>query len=213
MIKAIIFDVGGVLLRTFDPSPRQRWEERLGLNPGDAEILVFNSERGRMAQRGEIAEEAHWQWVGDELGLSAPALAQFRRDFWGGDRLDTQLVQTIRQLRPHYQTGIISNAMDGLRHILHTKYPIADAFDDIVVSAEEGIMKPDAGIFTLALTRLGRAPQESVFIDDMAANVAGAQAAGLFAIHFTPATDLLAELTHLGINAHIQHNQGEINHD
>ena len=200
MIKAIIFDVGGVLLRTFDQSPRQRWEERLGLNPGDAEKLVFNSEQGGMAQRGEIGEEAHWQWVGDRLNLSAPALAQFRRDFWAGDRLDTQLVQMIRQLRANYQTGIISNAFDGLRHILRTKYPIADAFDDIVVSAEEGIMKPDAGIFTLALTRLGRAPHEAVFIDDMPANVTGARAAGLFAIHFTPETDLLAELTYLGVN-------------
>lgn len=213
MIKAIIFDVGGVLLRTFDQSPRQRWEERLGLNPGDAEMLVFNSERGRMAQRGEIAEEAHWQWVGSALNLSAAELVAFRRDFWAGDRLDSQLVQTIRQLRPHYQTGIISNAFDGLRHILHTKYPIADAFDHIVVSAEEGMMKPDAGIFALSLTRLGRAAHEAVFIDDMPANVAGARAAGLFAIHFTPGTDLVTELTNLGITVKINNFQGDVNHD
>lgn len=200
MIKAIIFDVGGVLLRTFDQSPRQRWEERLGMKPGDAEMLVFNSEQGRMAQRGEVAEETHWQWVGERLKLSAAELAEFRRDFWAGDRLDSQLVQMIRQLRPHYQTGIISNAFEGLRRILHTKYPIADAFDNIVVSAEEGVMKPDAGIFALSLTRLGRAPHEAVFIDDMPANVAGARAAGLFAIHFTPETDLRAELTRLGVN-------------
>lgn len=213
MIKAIIFDVGGVLLRTFDQSPRQRWEERLGLNPGDAEMLVFNSERGRMAQRGEIAEEAHWQWVGSALNLSAAELVEFRRDFWAGDRLDSQLVQTIRQLRPHYQTGIISNAFDGLRHILHTKYPIADAFDHIVVSAEEGMMKPDAGIFALSLTRLGRAAHEAVFIDDMPANVAGARAAGLFAIHFTPGTDLVTELTNLGVTVKINNFQGDVNHD
>lgn len=213
MIKAIIFDVGGVLLRTFDQSPRQRWEERLGLNPGDAEMLVFNSERGRMAQRGEIAEEAHWQWVGSALNLSAAELVAFRRDFWAGDRLDSQLVQTIRQLRPHYQTGIISNAFDGLRHILHTKYPIADAFDHIVVSAEEGMMKPDAGIFALSLTRLGRAAHEAVFIDDMPANVAGARAAGLFAIHFTPGTDLVTELTNLGVTVKINNFQGDVNHD
>lgn len=213
MIKAIIFDVGGVLLRTFDQSPRQRWEKRLGLNPGDAEMLVFNSERGRMAQRGEIAEEAHWQWVGSALNLSAAELVEFRRDFWAGDRLDSQLVQTIRQLRPHYQTGIISNAFDGLRHILHTKYPIADAFDHIVVSAEEGMMKPDAGIFALSLTRLGRAAHEAVFIDDMPANVAGARAAGLFAIHFTPGTDLVTELTNLGVTMKINNFQGDVNHD
>ncbi|MEZ4831384.1 MAG: hypothetical protein R2873_05145 [Caldilineaceae bacterium] len=41
MIKAVIFDVGGVLIRTEDPSPRRRLEDRLGLAPGQAEFIVF----------------------------------------------------------------------------------------------------------------------------------------------------------------------------
>jgi beta-phosphoglucomutase-like phosphatase (HAD superfamily) len=49
MIQAVIFDVGGVLLRTEDRAPRQAWEARLGLEPGGAEALVFNSEMGQKA--------------------------------------------------------------------------------------------------------------------------------------------------------------------
>ena len=199
MIKAILFDVGGVLLRTFDQGPRQRWEKRLGLPPGGLEALVLNSERGHMAQRGEVTEEEHWQWVGHTLQLPAADLDQFRRDFWAGDRLDSGLVRDIRRLRRGYRTGIISNAFDGLRHVLHTQYPIADAFDEIVVSAEEGIMKPDARIFERALSRIGCGPQEAVFIDDMAANVAGARAVGLAAVHFTSDVDLLAQLSLLSV--------------
>jgi phosphoglycolate phosphatase-like HAD superfamily hydrolase len=55
-IRAILFDVGGVLVRTFDPSGRQAWEQRLGLPPGGAEAVVLNSEMGHRAQRGEIGE-------------------------------------------------------------------------------------------------------------------------------------------------------------
>ena len=43
-IRAVLFDVGGVLVRTFDHSGRQQWEARLGLPPGGAEALVLNSE-------------------------------------------------------------------------------------------------------------------------------------------------------------------------
>ena len=54
MIKAIIFDVGGVLVRTEDHAPRRKLEERLGLAPGEAERLVYNSDMGRAAQRGDV---------------------------------------------------------------------------------------------------------------------------------------------------------------
>ena len=44
MIKAIIFDVGGVLIRTQDHSSRRQWEKRLGLAERESEQIVFNSE-------------------------------------------------------------------------------------------------------------------------------------------------------------------------
>ncbi|MFZ1772004.1 MAG: hypothetical protein WAU00_22525, partial [Caldilinea sp.] len=63
MIKAVIFDVGGVLVRTEDPAPRRRLEEQLGLQPGEAEYLVYNSEMGQQAQRGELAAAELWGWL------------------------------------------------------------------------------------------------------------------------------------------------------
>jgi glucose-1-phosphatase len=199
MIQAVIFDVGGVLLRTEDRSYRRRWEEKLGLADWAADEIVFNSESGTQAQTGLITEEAHWQWVGEHLGLSPTDLAQFRRDFWAGDRLDEALVAYIGRLRARYQTAIISNAMDGLRYVLTETYPIAGRFDLIVISAEEKVMKPDAAIYELTLARLGRQPAEAVFIDDFQHNVAAARGVGMSAVHFTPDTDLPAELEKLGI--------------
>jgi epoxide hydrolase-like predicted phosphatase len=198
-IRAILFDVGGVLVRTFDPSGRQAWEQRLGLPPGGAEAVVLNSEMGHRAQRGEIGNETLWAWVGQQLALG-DELAAFRDDFWRGDRVDESLVALIRRLRPRYQTAVISNATDALRTTLQS-YGLLNEFDLVVGSAYEGIMKPQAAIYERALARLGRSASEAVFIDDAPANIAGATAVGLHAIHFTPATDLAGELRRLGVLA------------
>ena len=199
MIKAVIFDVGGVLVRTEDHTPRRKLEERLALAPGEAERLVYNSDRGRAAQRGDITAAELWRWVQEHFAFDAVELQIFREQFWGGDRLNQPLVDLIQRLHPHYQTAIISNAMDDLTQTLIETYPIAGAFDLIVGSAYEGIMKPDAEIFRRTLARLGRAAEETIFVDDFAHNVEGAQAVGMHAIHYTPQIDIAAALTSYGV--------------
>jgi epoxide hydrolase-like predicted phosphatase len=200
-IRAVIFDVGGVLIRTEDPRPRAELERRLGLAPGEAEELVFNGDMGTRAQLGEIRTAELWRWVQQRLGLDDAGLEEFRRAFFGGDRLDVELVDYVRALRPRRQTAIISNAMDSLRTQLATDDPAADAFDLIVCSAEERVMKPDAAIYERTLARLGIEPDEAVFIDDAAKNIAGARAVGMHALHYMPGMDVPAELARLGVNA------------
>lgn len=200
MIQAVIFDVGGVMLRTEDRAPRQQWEAKLGLPPGGAEALVFGGKMGYKAQLGEITEPELWQWIGSHLDLSVLETAAFRTGFWGGDELDTELVTFIRQLKTRYQTAIISNYASNLRPELTDQFKIADAFDEIIISCEENVMKPDLEIFHRALARLGRQPAEAVFIDDFQHNVAAAEEAGLSAIHFQPGIDLPLTLQQLGIS-------------
>lgn len=199
MIKAVIFDFGGVLLRTENLNGRIHWEQKLGLGYRQAEETVFNSEMGRKAQHGAISYVELWCWVGEHFGLSAEDLQQFETDFWAGDVLDTQLVEMIRGLRPFYKTALISNAFNDLRDVLGNQFHIADAFDVIVISSEEGVMKPDERLYEIALEQLGVQANEAVFIDDFMHNIAGAQAIGMAAIHFTPEVDLAAELTRLGV--------------
>jgi len=197
MIRAVIFDVGGVLLRTEDFAPRRALEERLGLAPGEAERLIYNDAAGRQAQHGALSAQAHLQAVAARLGVSVADLAPF----WAGDRLDEELIALIRRLRPRYQTAIISNAMSDLHQLLTEKYPIADAFDLITGSAYEGVMKPDPRIYLNTLARLGRQPAEAVFLDDAPANVDGARAVGMQAIHYVAGMDVAAALAALGVNA------------
>ena len=206
MIKAVIFDFGGVLVRTKSWEPRHKWDNRLRLAHGTVEHTVFNSERGRAAQHGAVSREAHWQWVGQKFGLTAPDLAELKEDFWAGDVLDTKLTAFIESLRPKHKTAIISNFMDGLRTDLVTRWGIRDLFDRVVISAEFGTMKPDPSIYMHCLALLGVSAEHTVFIDDFMHNIEGAQAIGMKGIHYPPSKttdDLIAEFAMMDVTTAI----------
>lgn len=199
MIKAIIFDFGGVILRTQSWHGRRKWEHKLGLAENEAEAIVFNSEQGRQAQHGQISYADHWAWLGEHFELTAEELKQFEADFWAGDVLDEEMVDLIRQLKTRYTTALISNAFNDLREVLTEQFKIDDAFDVIVISSEEGMMKPDGRLYKLALERIGCEPEEALFIDDFAHNIDGAKAVGMAGIHYQPGIDLKTELANLGV--------------
>ncbi len=74
-----------------------------------------------------------------------------------------------------------------------------DRFRDVVVSGEEKLVKPDAAIYRLALDRFRLQPEKAVFVDDNAANVAGAAAVGMHAVLFTDAAAFRAQLVEHGL--------------
>jgi glucose-1-phosphatase len=196
-IKAIIWDVGGVLVRTMDRTPRLHLAERLGLTYAALEDLVFGGEFGHQAQRGEVTAALQWMRTAQQLGLLEAEIPAFREAFFGGDRLDIELVDTIRRQHAHYKTGIISNGFDNTRFMLTQEWKIADTFDEIIISAEVGVMKPDPQIYQIALLALGVMPREAVFLDDFLHNVEAAQALGMYAIHFRSPEQALQELDEL----------------
>jgi glucose-1-phosphatase len=193
-IRAVIWDLGGVLLRTEDLSARQALADRMGKPRAELENLVFDGHSGDRAQLGEISVDEHWENIRRTLGLDAAGISEFQRQFWEGDQLDVELVDTIRSLRSRYKTGLLSNAFSDLRQVVTARLNISDAFDEIVISAEIHLMKPDARIYQHALQRLGVAAQEAVFIDDMLRNVEGARSQGMNGIHFRQRSQALAEL-------------------
>jgi epoxide hydrolase-like predicted phosphatase len=183
-IKAVIWDLGGVILRTQDSTPRQELADRLGMPRSDLEELVFHSASGMRAQRGEISVEEHWENLQVILRLTDSEMPAVRQAFWDGDRLDLDLLADIRQLHTRYTIGLLSNAFSDLRRVITEAWMFADIFDHMVISAEVGVMKPDPRIYHLALERLGVLPEQAVFIDDFQRNVEGAQTVGIDAIRF-----------------------------
>jgi epoxide hydrolase-like predicted phosphatase len=193
-IRAVIFDLGGVLLRSEDPTPRRLLAERLGLPLEQIYYHVFDSLSAQQATVGKISVSSHWETVRQSLGLSTEEFPSAVEAFWAGDRLDMALVDAIRALRPRYKTALLSNAWDNLRPALENEWNIADAFDELFISAELGVAKPDACIYELALRCLQVSPPEAVFVDDFLDNVTAARQLGIHAIHFRNTTQALGEL-------------------
>jgi epoxide hydrolase-like predicted phosphatase len=196
-IHAVLWDLGGVILRTHDWSGRFRWEKRIGLSPNELEQIVFNGEMGMRATLGQADVDDVWTWVIQQLNLSEYERDSLSCDFFGSDRVDETLVEFIRNLRPKHKTGVISNAWPNTRYRIEKEWCIADAFDHIVISAEVGIAKPDPRIYQLALNGLGVASDEAVFIDDFEVNIEGALAVGMQAIQFRDSKQAISDLQKL----------------
>ncbi|NQU30786.1 MAG: HAD family phosphatase [Anaerolineae bacterium] len=182
-IKAVIFDLGGVLVRTEDRAPRTKLGLRFGKSYAEMDRVVFNKSSYR-ASIGEITSREHWQFVMHSLDLPESEIESFYDQFFGGDVVDYEIIKTITALRPQYTTALLSNAWDDLRQLMVKKWKIESAFDQIFISAEIGIAKPDERIYKFTLEKLGIAPEEAVFVDDFFENIEGARVLVMHGIHF-----------------------------
>jgi epoxide hydrolase-like predicted phosphatase len=196
-IRAIIWDLGGVILRTENRAPRTQLAERLGMTYEDLDRLVFESQSSKLATIGSIDENRHWETVCKTLNLLPEEIPALREGFFEGDRIDTSLLEAINSLRPRFRIGLLSNAWSELRKYIEDEWHIADVFDDMIISAEVGLAKPDPRIYQLAVDRLGVPAEQTVFIDDVQRNVEGARLAGLASIQFQNPSQVQAEIMRL----------------
>jgi HAD superfamily hydrolase (TIGR01509 family) len=183
-IKAVIFDMGGVILRTEDTRPREELAAGLGLSRLQLEDRVWKAESSLQADIGAISEDEHWGLVLDRLAIPRDQLQVFREKYWSGDREDEHLIAFLHSLRPNYRTGLLSNAWSGIRLSVSENYHFLEAFDTTIFSAEVGMRKPEPGIYLHILNILEVEPQEAVFLDDFPENIEGARELGIQAVLF-----------------------------
>jgi epoxide hydrolase-like predicted phosphatase len=195
-IRAVFFDLGGVLLRTEFQAPRQQLAERLGMEYDDLVKFVFDSDSHHKATTGDISSDEHWDLVMKRLKRPASELVAIRDEFFAGDILDRTLLEYLRSLRGKYKTGLISNAWDDLRDFI-VREKFDDAFDKLIISSEVGAAKPEPKIFQIALEQVGVKPNEAVFVDDFLINVEGCEKVGMKGIHFKDPESTLQQLKEL----------------
>ena len=203
-IRAVVFDIGGVLEITQDLSPtRSRdsvtrsWETRLGLPPGELDERMRDAWVG--GSIGTVTLDEVHQALRDRLGLDEKQLAAFMADMWREylGTANTELIEYARGLRPRYRTGILSNSFVGAREREQAAYGFEDLVEEIVYSHEAGFSKPDPRIYALICTRLNVPPEEMIFLDDADVCVAGARDAGIHAIRYQDNAQAIAEIEEL----------------
>jgi epoxide hydrolase-like predicted phosphatase len=192
-LRAVLFDLGGVILRTEYQAPRQRLAEEFGMDYDDIDKIVFGGNSAVRASVGEITEEQHWHNVMKILKKPAAEYERIRTDFFAGDVLDHTILNFLRSIKPKYKVGLISNAWSGLRSYIERE-KFEDVFDHMTISAEVGAMKPSAKIYEFALEQLQVQANEAVFVDDVQENIEACEKLGMRGIHFKDPESALEQL-------------------
>jgi putative hydrolase of the HAD superfamily len=198
VIRAVIFDFGRVVSAPKPPSLFHRYEMELGLAPDTINAVMFDSPHWQDALVGKTDMDGYWHAVGPALGLHTPeAVAAFRNRYYADERINTGVVRMIRRLSAAHSLAILSNHPPGLRQWLED-WKLADRFDVVFCSGNEGVAKPDPRAFRETLRRLNVSAGEAVFVDDTLEHVAAARELGIHAVHYTTTDALRRELEVLG---------------
>ena len=193
-IRAIVFDIGGVLEITPDLGVNAKWEQQLHLKPGELDERLGDVWRG--GSLGTLSEEQVHSSIGKILGMSETQVDAFMDDIWEEylGTLNVELTEYLRSLRPQVQTAILSNSFVGARRKEQERYHFDEMCDLIIYSHEVGMSKPDRRIYELTCERLGVQPAEVVFLDDYEPCIVAAREFGMQAILFQETSQAIADI-------------------
>lgn len=193
-MKNIVFDFGGVLV---DWNPRYLYDKYFGDEERSQWFLDniclyswnLQMDGGKPFAEGvrELQAE-HPEWT-EAIGIYHTRWIEMM----GGEVEGT--ADVLRALkRAGYGIYGLTNWSAETFPLIRDTYPVFGEFDGIVVSGEEHLLKPDAAIYRCLIDRYGLQPEESIFIDDNAANVEAARGVGMKALRFESARQLADEL-------------------
>jgi epoxide hydrolase-like predicted phosphatase len=193
-VRAIVFDVGGVLEVNPATGWPERWAVRLGLSADELAERMDRLWSG--GDIGSVTLAEIERRTADGLDLDDGALLELMNDAWAEylGSLNRPLAEYFRSLRPSFRTGILSNSFVGAREREQDAYGFEDMCDAIVYSHEVGHLKPEPAAYRVVSERLGVAPADVLFLDDVQANVDGARAVGMRAITFLDTRQAISEI-------------------
>jgi putative hydrolase of the HAD superfamily len=194
--RGLLVDFGGVLTTNVFESFRQFCEAE-GLEPNTVKEIFRSRGEGlsllRQLERGELTVQQFEPKFGAVLGIERTEGMVER--LFAGIVPDERMIDAVRRTRAAgIPTGLISNSWG---RTTYDEQLIEELFDAAVISGDVGLHKPEPEIFRLGAERIGVAPEECVFVDDLRENCEGAEAVGMTAILHRGADSTLPELERL----------------
>lgn len=192
-VRNVIMDLGGVLLdwnadhllTPFQPEPTQRQKLRASIFGHD----------WRLFDRGQLTEAELLARLEASTGQSRDILVAIVEAARGFLLEKPETVKLVRDLRQRgFNLYCLSNMPGPFYEHLRRRHDFFDVFHGVVISGEVQLMKPEPEIYLHLLERFGLRAPESVFVDDLQANVDAAKAVGLHAILFRDAAQCEREL-------------------
>jgi len=196
MIKAIIFDYGGVLSAEASLSSFGAiYAPKFGKNPEDFNKLIF--ENWDHARVNNINSKLFWKNLANFIEIDPNSLRKDFMDFFGFREEVFELIKKIKKNR--YKLGLLSNQIEDWLEEIIENHKLNQTFDAIVTSYKSKIAKPDISIFKEIVEKLNVKPTECIYIDDMDKNIPPAKQLGMKTILFRDNKQLIKELKDLGV--------------
>jgi len=178
-VEAFIFDIGNVLVQ-FDVSRAERALAAHGL------ALPERAEWQQVAhryERGALDRDTFLVELRELLGFRGEE--EFLRRAWQEIfEPNVPVWDLVDHLHGRYPLFLLSNTNDLHHEYLAEEYAVFEKFSDGVFSYRAGLLKPEAGIFSLAIAQFGVDPAATVYLDDLGPNVEAARSAGLRAFRY-----------------------------
>ncbi|MDD5108396.1 MAG: HAD family phosphatase [Candidatus Omnitrophica bacterium] len=200
-IKVVLFDLGRVLV-DFD---HKRAAERISFfctkSPQEIYNLFFESEATIAFEAGKISPENFYLRVKEmlDLKLSYESFIPIWNDIFYLSPKNRSIFKLVNSLRARYKTALLSNINALHYEYVKKNFPVFGVFDEIFLSFELGLIKPDKEIYNSVVRKLKVNPQEIFYTDDRADLVESAKALGLRGSVFTNLEQLVNDIQAAGI--------------
>lgn len=198
MIKAIIFDQGGVCLLTDSVKINEAMIAKFGINiliesRGDKKMCRYHAE----VQKGERELADVLEKIDSKRHNVAEIVEFYKEQYKKHAKFDAQVIQLIKKLKAKVKIVCLTNTNRVHFEIYGQK--LLKIFDKVFASHQIGLQKPDKEIFLKVLGELKLTPEEVVFVDDRAKNVEAAKSLGMNAIKFENYEQLIKDLAAFGL--------------
>jgi putative hydrolase of the HAD superfamily len=175
MIKAIIFDCFGVIITDGLEAVIQQLDKTV------PEARAFISETIKLNNSGVIDPSESNQRIAQFLGIP---VEKWTSMVYVGEVRNTDMLDWIKVLRKTYKTALLSNVGRGSLYKRFSSEELEQLFDEVVVSGEVGITKPNPDIYLLTAKRLKVSPSSCIFLDDRQTYVQAAVDTGMKGVHY-----------------------------
>ena len=197
-IKLVAFDLGNVLCTVDETTASKKLSELSDKPWEDVHEIVFSPIRKLQFESGEMSFDEPAVQAISNLGIDMP-LNEFT------DLYDSVLIPSesmfplVERIADTYRLALVSNTSEPHWKSAERFLPFSSSLDPIIVSYEVGVMKPEPAFYDALLERSGVPTANILFVDDLVANIEGAEAAGMIGHQFTSKRNLEIALAELGI--------------
>ncbi len=202
-VKAIIFDLGGVLIDLDFSNFYNKIIIQSPLNKPQTPIMLEFFRQSDMYHQGNMTDDEFYQLACDLLQVCMLNQSDFFDAFNSIiSGFNSNVAEIINKIRESNQYKLIALSNVNSSHwdyILNKKWNFIDWFDELILSHETHLIKPNPKIFEYAIKKAGCKPRQIVYIDDGLNNIRSAKELGIICIKYTNSEELLEELKKLNI--------------